>query len=206
MRDNEQLQSVVFFLSDHLMAVLEESDYIGSLSYSSAPVSSDISAKDILNRLDDFHTFLDQIKSHEFLLVTKLTQARHWALHLRNLDPQFRPIIDLFTVSTDICEDMGSVLGPDDEAVFNGAGQPQYFIESRQLLNDVENADGAPVKIAADETFMLGGRIRLLELVRVVTGFLESLNTHYGLKEAPTIDSVTTQRTAEDSESLERLL
>lgn len=204
MRDDEQLNSVVFFLSDHLDSVLEESDQICGLSYASAPISTDMSSEDILKRLDDFHSFLDHIKTRELLLVTKLIQARHWALHLRDLDTHFRPIIDLFTVSTDICKSMGNILGPDDDAIFNGAGEPQYFVESRQLLRKSDTTDEIPLRIAVNETFLLGGRIRLLELVRVVRGFLESLKARYGLSEARAIHSLPDQESGHEAQATDQ--
>ena len=199
MRDDEQLQSVVFFLCDHLDSVVDESDHIIALSYSSAPISTDMSSENVLKRLDEFHSFLDQIKTHELLLVTKLTQARHWSFHLRDLDSRFRPIIDLFTVATDICDDMGNVLGPDDDAVFNGAGQPQHFIESRHLVTGSADSDNPPVRIAVDDGFLLGGRIRLLELVRVCTSFRNSLETRYGVAGLEPIGTATAQENDDDS-------
>ncbi|GBF26254.1 hypothetical protein MnTg02_01291 [bacterium MnTg02] len=204
MRDDEQLQSVVFFLCDHLDSIVDESDQIVALSYSSAPISTDMSSENVLKRLDEFHSFLDQIKTHELLLVTKLTQARHWSFHLRDLDHRFRPIIDLFTVATDICDNMGNVLGPDDDAVFNGAGQPQHFIESRQLLTETLEMDNPPVRIAVNDSFLLGGRIRLLELVRVCASFRKSLETRYGLAGFEPIGSAPAQESEDDSTAADR--
>ncbi len=187
MQNEEQLQSVVYLLSDHLCSAIEVADQIMGLRYVSEPISPGLSSENILSRLDDFHRFLDHIRTYEFLLVTKINQARHWALHLRNFESDFRPLIDLFTTSTDIVADASNILETNEEAIFNGEGQPQHLIESRQLftetLRDEEDGVCQPVCISANENFLLGGKVRLVALIDVCTTFLDSLDARFGMVE-----------------------
>ena len=136
MQNAEQLQSVVFFLSDHLCSAIDVSEELFGLRFASENMNSDLTSEDILDRLDEFHQFLDEIRTYEFLLLTKINQARHWCIHLRQLDRDLRPVIDLFNSATSSVAKIEQVLGIDEQNVFDGEGSAQHLIESRNLVTE----------------------------------------------------------------------
>lgn len=184
MQANEQIQSVVFFLSDHLCSAIEEGEKILNLSYTSEPMSSEMRADDILDRLDDFHQFLDDIKTLEFLLVTKLNQARHWCIHLRYLDKEFAPMLDLFNTATDALVDIEGILGLDEQDVFEGKGSQEHFMESRKLIVETNSKDDDdPSQVNVDDSFLLGGKIPLSAVLEACNTFLDSIDIRYDVME-----------------------
>lgn len=199
MHDDEQLQSIVYFLSDHVCCALEAGEAIQALSYEPDEVLSDLTSDEILVRLDDFHQFLNLIRHYEYLVLTRLNQARHWATQLRQMDSGFRPIIDLFTTATSMVDDANGLLGEDDQAVFNGAGEPQHFMESRCLVVRERSQDGRPKKVSADEHFLLGGKVLLEALLEVCNTFHLSLDSRFSFDEEP---AQNTHEDMTDSESV----
>lgn len=183
MQVDEQIQSVVFFLSDHLCSTIEEGEKIFNLSYTSDPISSDLSSDEILDRLDDFHQFLDEIKTLEFLLLTKLNQARHWCIHLRYLDVEFKPVLDLFNAATEMIVDIENVLGIDEKDVFEGKDSHEHFIETRKLITEKTEEEGYPSQIIIDDNFLLAGKIPLADILDACNTFLDSIDIRYDVME-----------------------
>lgn len=183
MQGNEQLQSVVFFLSDHLCSAIEEGEKLFNLSYTSDKISPELSADDILDRLDDFHQFLDHIRTIEFMLLTKLNQARHWCIHLRHLDSEFKPVLDLFNTATSSLVDIESVLGIDEQGIFNGEGSHEHFIKSRQLTTEQTDEEGCPSRISVEDEFLLGGKVPLADILDACNSFLDSIDIRYDVME-----------------------
>ena len=134
MKDAEQLQSVVYFLTDHLCSAIDVGEDIYNLRFASNSMSSDLSSEDILDRLDEFHQFLDEIRTNEFLMLSKINQARHWCIHMRYLDVEFRPVVDLFNTATKAVSSIETILGVDEQGVFEGESVPQTLLDSRNLV------------------------------------------------------------------------
>lgn len=179
MEDDEQLQSVIYFLSDHVCSAIEAGDAILTQTYEPDEALADLSSEEILVRLDEFRRFLDRIRHYEYLVLTRLNQARHWGTQLRYLDPDFKPVIDLFSTATDMVADANGLLGEDEEAAFNGAGEPQQFLQSRCLAVQESNEDGEPRRVTADENYLLGGKILLAGLMEVCETFHDALEARY---------------------------
>ncbi|MEM7621178.1 MAG: hypothetical protein AAF228_12095 [Pseudomonadota bacterium] len=186
MQSEEQIQSVVFFLTDHLCSAIEEGEQILNLSYTSEPLSEDLSSDDILDRLDDFHQFLDQIRTLEFLLVTKLNQARHWCIHLRYLDNEFKAMLDLFNSATSALVDIERVLGIDEHGMFNGEDSHEHFIKCRKLIIEQSDNEGYPSDIQIDDNYLLGGKIPLTDVLDACNTFLDSIDIRYDVMEDAT--------------------
>lgn len=182
-QQDEQFESVVYLVSDHLCSAIEEGDEIFNLRYRPDDISEDMSAEDILTRLGGFHQFLDELRTHEFMLVNKINQTRHWARNLRSLDPSFKPVIDLFITGTAIISDASDVLSQSNEEIFHGHREPKHLLESRQLITVASNDDGKAARIMADQSYLLNGKIPLSDLMIVCTTFLESLHARYSSDE-----------------------
>lgn len=194
MQENDQLQSVVYFLSDHLCTAVDIGEQIFSLRYAAQEYTPDLKTDDILDRLDEFHQFLDEIRTHEFMFLSKINQARHWCIHLRHLDIEFRPVVDLFNAATKHVADVESVLGMDEQGVFDGEATHQHLIESRNLFIDPpQSAGGQPQRIAVDDNFRLGGKAPLLELLEACNSFLDSLDIRFDVVEEVEETSEETQ-------------
>lgn len=194
--EDEQLQTIVYFLSDHVCTAIEAAEAIFAETYEPDPLISDLNNEQILRSFDDFHRFLDRIRHYEYLILTRLNQARHWATQLRFIDPDFRPVIDLFTTTTNIISDAGSLLGEDEEDVFNGISEPENWLEARGLIVLDESESGTPRKITTDENYLLGGKILLTGLIEVCESFHDALEARY---------AAFAEETAADPEALDIL-
>ncbi len=184
MQDNEQLQSVVYFLSDHLCSAIDIGEEMFNLRYASQEMTSTLTTEDILDRLDEFHQFLDEIRTQEYMFLSKINQVRHWCIHLRHLDLEFRPVIDLFNAATKSVADIEAVLGMNEQSIFDGEHTHQHLIDSRQLLTEPKQAGkGHPKRISVDENFLLGGTAPLVELLEACNGFLDSLDIRFDVVE-----------------------
>lgn len=176
--EQDQLETVVFFLSDHLCSAIEASDYLLAHEYSSEVVDAQEESDEILERLEKFHKFLDDIRTYEFLIVTKINQVRHWSLHLRQLDKDFRPVIDLFNASTMMVSDAVDLLGQDENDIFNGNSEPQRYLESRNIRIEQEQPNSGK-KFSIDESFLIGGKVELRDLLDVCISFHQSVERQY---------------------------
>ena len=177
--DCNQLESVVFVLSDHLCSAIEAGDYLMALEHETKIVSQDESSEDILERLDQFHKFLDDIRTYEFLIVTKINQARHWSLHLRQLYRDLRPVIDLFSAATAIVGDASQLLGQSAQEIFNGQTEPSRFLESRQILyQPILGKENSRICTINDQ-YLIGGKVTLMDLLDVCRTFHDSLEVQF---------------------------
>ena len=188
--EQDQLETVVFFLSDHLCSAIEASDYLLAHEHNSQVVNAQEDSDEILERLEKFHKFLDDIQTYEFLVVTKINQVRHWSLHLRQLDKDFRPVIDLFNASTMMVSDAVELLGQDENEIFNGNSEPQRYLESRNIrIEEREKESGKNFSI--DESFLIGGKVELRDLLDVCISFHESVERQYAELPAEPDDSTS---------------
>ena len=183
MKDAEQLQSVVYFLTDHLCSAIDVGEDIYNLRFASNSMSSDLSSEDILDRLDEFHQFLDEIRTNEFLMLSKINQARHWCIHMRYLDVEFRPVVDLFNTATKAVSSIETILGVDEQGVFEGESVPQTLLDSRNLVIEKSDGDSVPAKISVDENFLIGGKVLLTDLLDACNTFLDSLDIRFDVTE-----------------------
>ncbi len=178
--DRDQLETVVYVLSDHLCSAIEAGDYLLALEHETKIVSQNESSESILERLDRFHRFLDDIRTYEFLIVTKINQARHWSLHLRQLDRDLRPVIDLFASSTAIVTDASHLLGQSEQQIFNGQTEPKQFIESRKICVDTTTGKKNSKICSINDHYLIGGKVLLKDLLDVCQAFHTSLEAQYG--------------------------
>lgn len=179
--DEEQLQSIVYFLSDHVCTAIEAGEAIYAQSYEASQSGANLSANQILSGQDEFQRFIDVIRHYEYLILTHLSQARHWGGQLRQLDSEFRPVIDLFATATDLASDANTLLGEDEEAVFNGAGDPLSFIAIREMKILERGADGLPLRVEIGEDYLLGGQILLSGLIEVSETFHDTMASRYAV-------------------------
>lgn len=177
--EEEQLQSIVYFLSDHVCTSLEASEAILAEAYEPEAELSALTADEILHALDDFNAYIDKLRHYEYLIITRLNQARHWATQLRQIDSDFRPVIDLFSTTTNIVSDASALLGEDENDAFNGDGEHHNFIQTRQLLVTNGNDANAPKHVFADENYLFGGKVLLISLMEVCESFHTALEARY---------------------------
>ena len=175
---DEQLQSLVYFLTDHLFAAMEAGENIRAASFRQAPADGDLSSAEILNELEELRGFITDLSNWEEDLVTKITQARQWSRYLRDHDSYFKPIIDLFTSATHPLSDVAAQIRDHHDRHFEGGDHPDWFISSR-CITAKRAEDGRTLSLTIPDHYLIGGHLRLGQLLDLSETFLETLEARF---------------------------
>lgn len=130
-------------------------------------------------------TSVELIRSLELALVTRVMKAREWSQMLVKLDPRFRSIGGLFIGGTAPLADAIAEFADATEQDFEtGDGITAYF-RSRGMLDAdttcLSDIDGMLVT----ERFLVTRRIELGPLLDLAAAYLDALEIHFTLFEAP---------------------
>ncbi len=175
---DEQLQSLVYFLTDHLFAASEAGENIRAARFSQPTVEGELTGDEILNELDALRTFISDLSDWEEELVTKIMQARQWSGYLKEHDGFFKPLIELFNSATHPLTDIAAQIKDHHDRHFEGGDHPDWFIQSRAL--DVKKSpQGQILSLETGDIYLVGGHVRLGQLLEMSETFLETLEARF---------------------------
>lgn len=176
---DETLHTTVYMLCDGLIGVIEEGQALLEGATETRAFRGDLSGGDVARAVRGLGDFVTHMRTHEALLVTRLAQAREWALRLRSQSPALRPIIDLFRTVSQDAADICALLGEDDASLFNGSRGARAFIASRKLTVVASDDLAAPQVIEANAGYLLGGKLPLTPLLEMVESLLTTIELHH---------------------------
>ncbi len=191
-----ELDGILYFLCDALNAVIDDSSYLAHHSAVAPKIAAGLAAAEIAARLAMFREQVCHVSEREFMIVTKLARARHWARELRRHERHLRSDIDAFLALTARCEAMARDCAPDPQGLFDGEAQPKRFLAGRvpggrlaaeaalSLMERLEAADGS-IPLPDDDTplYLIGGELSVEALEEACERLLARLSAHYGWEE-----------------------
>ena len=175
---DEQLQSLVYFLTDHLFAAIEAGENIRAANYTQTAIEDELTSEDILNELEALRRFITDLSDWEEELVTKINQARQWSRYLKDHDSFFKPIIDLFTGATHPLTDIAAQISDHHDRHFEGGDHPDWFIQSR-CISMQKSKQGQILQLTTGNMYLVGGHVRLGQLIELAETYLETLESRF---------------------------
>ncbi len=175
---DEKLQSLVYFLTDHLFAAIEAGENISAATFSQSETKGDLVGSDILAELENLRGFINDLSDWEEELVTKVLQARQWSGYLKEYDPFFKPIIDLFSSATHPLTDIAAQIRDHHDRHFEGGDHPDWYIQSR-ALNVKQSKQGQILSLSTGDIYLIGGHVRLGQLLEMSETYLETLEARF---------------------------
>jgi len=195
----EELDGILYFLSSALTSVIEGTSYLAQHGAMVPKIGAGLATSEIAARLAMFREQVCDVSQREFMVVTKVARARHWARELRRHEPHLRADIDGFLTVTAHCEAMARNSTPDPESLFDGEAEPKRFLAGR-VPGGRAAADAAVSlmeRLAAVERgeippeddgprYLIGGELSAEALDDACERLLSRLSEHYGWDDTDT--------------------
>ncbi len=175
---DEQLQSLVYFLTDHLFAAMEAGERIRMATFTQPENLGELSGDDIMQEIEQLRLFISDLSDWEEEMVSKLIQARKWSNHLREHDAFFKPLIDLFNSATHSLSDIAAQISDHHDRHFEGGDHPDWFINSREILTE-KSAHGQILALTTGPMYLVGGHVRLGNITELSESYLSALETRF---------------------------
>ena len=189
----EELDSILYFLSSALSSVIDESSYLAQHNAALPQIGAGLATAEIASRLAMFRHQVCDVSEREFMIVTKLARARHWAQELRRYEPHLRADIDAFMADTSCCETIRRARMTDPQSLFDGHAHPKRFMADRlpggrvavdaalSLMERLEAVEGDETPADDDApSYLIGGEISVEALNEACEGLLARMAAHYG--------------------------
>jgi len=188
----EELDSILYFLSSALTSVIDDNSYLAHHGAAMPNIGAGLATAEIASRLAMFREQVCDVSQREFMVVTKLARARHWAQELRRHEPHLRADIDAFLSATARCEAMARNRAPDAQSVFDGQAQPKRFLADRvpggraaaeaavSLVERLEAAERGEQPEPDGPRYLIGGEMSVEALNEACERLLARLSAHYG--------------------------
>lgn len=192
-KSGEELDTILYFLSNALNSVIEDNSYFAHYRAAVPRISAGLATAEIASRLAMFREQVCDASEREYMVLTKLARARHWAQELRRHEPHLRADIDTFLSITARGEDLVREAGPDPQSLFDGDAQPKRFLAERlpgghaaaetalSLMERLSASEaGEPVSDDAGPRYLIGGELSVDALDEACERLLTRLSMHYG--------------------------
>lgn len=176
------LESIVFFLSESLIGAIGAGDRLQHRLCQSPHIRPGMDCEEIANELAEFRQAMQELWETELLLVAKIMRAGDLAKELRTLEPELKPEIDTFRLTSILAKDLREVLLPDAQAVFDRAIEPKSYLESRGYCLESELARGGPLV-----GYKIAGRVDVRILLDACEAFHFCLAERYGVSSEETV-------------------
>jgi len=160
----------VYYVADHLDAVLAAGEDLGRLvlpPHGGAPAA----AREITERA----------RALELVIVARALQARLRCQELRNADPRFRPMVDLFIGGTARLLDVIEEFGDASRADFATGDDLVAYLRERAVVAADAAAPQSFAALRIGPAFRIAGEIELGPLMDMCASFLDALEFHYEL-------------------------
>lgn len=198
MQIDEQLRSLVYFLTDHLFAALEAGDNIRHTRFQQVEIHHDLSGHEIIEELAALRNYINDLSDWEEELVTKVIQARKWSTYLKDHDSHFKPIVDLFRSATHPFTDIAAQIRDHHDRHFEGGDHPDWFIQARALTMK-KSPHGQILSVETGDMYLIGGHVRLNEVLELAETFLETLEARFPELWIPADDAALNEEFLEDN-------
>ncbi len=188
----EELDSILYFLSSALTSVIDESSYLAQHNAALPQIGAGLATAEIASRLAIFRHQVCDVSEREFMIVTKLARARHWAQELRRYEPHLRADIDAFIADTSCCETIRRERTTDAQSLFDGHAHPKRFMADRlpggrvaadaalSLMERLEAAEGNEASADDAPSYLIGGEMSVEALNEACESLLARMAAHYG--------------------------
>lgn len=174
-------QDMVRLLVDHLDKALEIGDRLCEMSFTPRPVTTGMTADQILAEQARLREFLDGLRALEMTLAARIDKARTWAREMKARDGNLKLMASLFLTGTQALQDAMREIADPRFQDFNGGDQVLYFLKTRGLAAEHANSLDELATFGAGETYMIIGRIQLGALLDLCATFIDTLDLHYKL-------------------------
>lgn len=212
----EELDSILYFLSSALTSAIDESSYLAHHHAALPQIGAGLATAEIASRLAMFRRQVCDVSEREFIVVTKLARARHWAQELRRYEPHLRADIDAFLAATACCETIARERTPDAQSLFDGHAQPKRFLADRvpggrvaaeaalSLMERLQAAESGEPQSEDGPSYLIGGEISVEALNDACETLLARMAAHYGWEDEaqgpPAVDEAQEADAADASE------
>ena len=170
----------IYLIADHLDAVLADGEDLLAMP---APTDAEAAnnSDQMLAQLASQRAFLEQTRTLETRLVTRVLRAREHAEQVRRADSRFKIITDLFISGTHPVADAAADLVDSTSLDFNTGRDSIAYLRSRGLIVDETVVLPRNFKLKITETFRLVGFVELSTLLDLAATYLDALELHYEL-------------------------
>lgn len=175
---DEQLQSLVYFLTDHLFAAMEAGERIRMASFTQEKNENELSGEEIMQEIEQLRLYISDLTDWEEELVSKLVQARQWSRHLRDHDAFFKPLTELFNGATHPLTDVAAQISDHHDRHFEGGDHPDWFINSREITSE-KSEHGQILSLTTGYMYLIGGHVRLGNILELTETYLNALETRF---------------------------
>lgn len=172
----------VYLLGDHLDAALAAGEDLMSTVLAADPPSASGGLSDHEERQAALAEFIARLRALEAGLVARVVQARRRADELPR-DADIKPLVSLFQSGTVELLDAVREFGDPSGAAFDSGADGFRFLRQRGLI--APDAGSLPLTgtLAADENYLVAGRVRLGSLMDLLAAFLDALDMRFSLYE-----------------------
>ena len=169
--------TAVYFIADHLDAILAAGEDLRKLSIEIDPVTGG-------HNLEDFHElrqFVEDIQALELTIIARTLEARKRAADIHNADKVLRMILGLFTGGTSALSDAAVECGDPCLAEFNTAGDALDYLRSRCLIDDQIGSLKTTNGIEVTEDLHIAARVPLGTIMDHAAAVLDALDAFFDL-------------------------
>lgn len=135
----------------------------------------------IVSRFAEIRTYVQDLKTLELSLTTRLSQARVWAERVQRYDPRLDRVAGLMLSGTHALVDAGARQSDTTSEDFDHADPALGYLRSRGLIGeDVVSLDQVG-KLTAGYNFQIWGGVALYDIAEMMNAFLSAADVHYSL-------------------------
>lgn len=199
----------IYLLGDHLDAILAAGEDLTATTLKLAPPTVGGGVAELETRQAALANFITRLRTLEAALVARVLQARRRAEEIPRPDAHMKPLISLFLSGTVILLDAVEEYGDPSGIAFHAGADGFHFLRDRGLI--APDAASLPVSgsLAADDAYVIVGRVPLGPLMDLTSTFLDALDMRFNLYDddvedqperpdpAPAAAALAARRTAE---------
>lgn len=171
----------IYLLGDHLDAILAAGEDLMATRLILAPPTVGGGVVELEARQTALASFISRLRTLEAALVARVLQARRRAEEVPRPDAHMKPLISLFLSGTAILLDAVEEYGDPSGIAFHAGADGFYFLRDRGLI--APDAASLPVggSLAADDSYVIVGRVSLGPLMDLTSTFLDALDMRFSL-------------------------
>lgn len=170
---------VVYFLADHLDAILAAGEDLLQLRITWVSTASSSQAATVRDR-DDLRGDIDAIRSLELQLIARLLKSRDRAEELIRADPRLKLMARLFLSGTAPILEAVAELSDATGSDFETGDATLAYLRTRGLITaDAAAPDDGVLDLTND--FLVARRLRLGDVLDLVAQFLDTMELHHDM-------------------------
>ncbi len=190
-RNNKEMETAVHVLAVHLDGLLDIADVLLSSNFIPKCLSDRAETAEILRYNTVLRGFVEELRTLELALLTKLHQARQWCQHLAKLDKKSRCSSRLFMAGTQTLCDVMLKTADRSAQTFDDGDQVLCYLKDRCLLaTDVLSVDDIK-RVEVNENFLLCGWVPIHVFLNSLEAYLTALDLEYRLYAPHEIENVS---------------